>query len=71
MQQSNFHDHPTMRIDEMPVVETHIRDSGQAPGGLGEPGVPPVAPARCNAIFSLIGKRRGRLPIRAEELRGA
>ena len=60
-----------MRIDEMPVVETHILDSGQAPGGLGEPGVPPVAPALCNAIFALTGKRVRRLPIRAEELRGA
>ena len=64
MQQANFHDYPMMRINEMPVVETYILDSGEAPGGLGEPGVPPVAPALCNAIFALTGKRIRRLPIR-------
>ncbi|MGH7413112.1 MAG: molybdopterin cofactor-binding domain-containing protein [Candidatus Rokuibacteriota bacterium] len=71
VQQSNFHDYPMMRINEMPVVETHILDSGEAPGGLGEPGVPPVAPALCNAIFALTGKRIRRLPIRAEDLKRA
>jgi isoquinoline 1-oxidoreductase beta subunit len=71
VQQSNFHDYPMMRINEMPVVETFILDSGAAPGGLGEPGVPPVAPALCNAIFALTGKRVRTLPIRPEELRKA
>jgi isoquinoline 1-oxidoreductase beta subunit len=71
VQQSNFHNYPMMRIGEMPVVETHILDSGEAPGGLGEPGVPPVAPALCNAIFALTGKRVRSLPIRAELLRRA
>jgi isoquinoline 1-oxidoreductase beta subunit len=71
VQQSNFDTYPMMRINEMPLVETHILDSGEAPGGLGEPGVPPVAPALCNAIFALTGKRVRNLPIRAEELRGA
>jgi isoquinoline 1-oxidoreductase beta subunit len=60
-----------MRINEMPVVETYILDSGEAPGGLGEPGVPPVAPALCNALFALTGKRIRTLPIRTEELRKA
>jgi isoquinoline 1-oxidoreductase beta subunit len=60
-----------MRISEMPVVETHIVDSGEAPGGLGEPGVPPVAPALCNAIFALTGKRIRTLPIRPESLKRA
>ena len=60
-----------MRINEMPVVETHILDSGEAPGGLGEPGGPPVAPALCNAIFALTGKRIRRRPIRAEDLERA
>lgn len=60
-----------MRINEMPLVETHIPDSGERPGGLGEPGVPSVAPALCNAIFALTGKRVRNQPIRTEELRGA
>jgi isoquinoline 1-oxidoreductase beta subunit len=71
VQQSNFDNYPMMRINEMPTVETHILDSGEAPGGLGEPGVPPVAPALCNAIFALTGKRIRRLPIRVEELKRA
>jgi isoquinoline 1-oxidoreductase beta subunit len=71
VQQSNFHDYPMMRINEMPVVEAHILDSGEAAGGLGEPGVPPVAPALCNAIYALTGKRIRRLPIRPEDLKRA
>jgi isoquinoline 1-oxidoreductase beta subunit len=71
VQQSNFHDYPMMRIAEMPVVEVHILDSGEAPGGLGEPGVPPVAPALCNAIFVATSKRIRTLPIRAEDLKKA
>jgi isoquinoline 1-oxidoreductase subunit beta len=63
VQQSNFHDYPMLRIGEAPTVETIIVDSGQAPGGLGEPGVPPVAPAVTNAIFVLTGKRIRTLPI--------
>ena len=51
------HGYPMRRIDEMPVVEARIPDSGEAPGGLGKPGVPPVAPAPGNAIFALTGKR--------------
>jgi isoquinoline 1-oxidoreductase beta subunit len=71
VQQSNFHDYPMLRINEAPVVETHILDSGQPPGGLGEPGVPTVAPSICNAVYALTGKRIRRLPIRAEELKRA
>ncbi|HYB71594.1 MAG TPA: xanthine dehydrogenase family protein molybdopterin-binding subunit [Candidatus Bathyarchaeia archaeon] len=71
VQQSNFDSYPMLRINEMPTVEAHILDSGEAPGGLGEPGVPPVAPALCNAIFALTGKRIRRLPIRPEELKRA
>ena len=63
VQQSNFHDYPMLRIAEAPVVEVHIVDSAEAPGGLGEPGVPTVAPAVCNAIFALTGKRIRALPI--------
>ncbi|OGL12633.1 MAG: hypothetical protein A3I17_05045 [Candidatus Rokubacteria bacterium RIFCSPLOWO2_02_FULL_72_37] len=68
VQQSNFHDYPMLRIDGMPVVEVHILDSGAAPGGLGEPGVPTVAPAVCHAIFALAGRRVRRLPLTREGL---
>jgi isoquinoline 1-oxidoreductase beta subunit len=71
VQQSNFHDYPLLRISEAPPVEVHILESGEAPGGLGEPGVPTVAPAVCNAVYAATGKRIRRLPIRADELRRA
>jgi isoquinoline 1-oxidoreductase beta subunit len=61
--QSNFHDYKMLRIAEMPVVEVHILDSGEPAGGLGEPGVPSVAPAVTNAIFAATGKRIRTLPI--------
>jgi len=69
VQQSNFDDYPLLRIDEMPVVESYIVPSTEKMGGMGEPGVPPIAPALCNAIFSATGKRIRSLPIRTEELR--
>ena len=49
--------------------DVSILDSGEPAGGLGEPGVPMVAPAGCNAIFALTGKRVRRLPIRTDELK--
>ncbi|MCL7454784.1 MAG: xanthine dehydrogenase family protein molybdopterin-binding subunit [Anaerolineae bacterium] len=70
-EQSNFHDYPLLRMDEMPVVEVHIVPSDEDPSGIGEMGVPPIAPAVANAIFAATGKRLRRLPIRAEDLRGA
>jgi isoquinoline 1-oxidoreductase subunit beta len=69
VQQSNFHDYPILRINEMPAVEVHIVESTDKMGGVGEPGVPPVAPALANALFSLTGKRLRRLPIRVEDLK--
>ncbi|HET9386315.1 MAG TPA: xanthine dehydrogenase family protein molybdopterin-binding subunit [Gemmatimonadales bacterium] len=63
VQQGNFHDYPMPRIPEMPVVEVHIIQSTEAQGGIGEPSVPPTAPAVCNAIFSATGKRIRSLPI--------
>jgi len=52
-----------MRMDEMPRVEVHIVPSTEAPGGIGEPGLPPAAPAVINAIFAATGKRIRTLPI--------
>ena len=71
VQQSNFSDYPMLRINEMPVVEVHIMPSDAAAGGVGEPGVPPIAPAVCNAIFAGTGKRIRKLPIRAEDLKSS
>ena len=68
VQQSNFHDYPMLRIDEMPMVETHIVKSEDSMGGVGEPAVPPIAPAVANAIFAATGKRVRRLPINTSEL---
>jgi len=62
--QSNFHDHHLLRCHEMPAVETHIVESSEAPGGIGEPGVPPIAAAVANAVFAATGKRLRRLPLR-------
>jgi isoquinoline 1-oxidoreductase beta subunit len=64
VQQSNFHDYPVLRMNEMPVVEVHLAPGGDKPTGVGEPGVPPTAPAVANALFSLTGKRVRSLPIR-------
>jgi isoquinoline 1-oxidoreductase beta subunit len=61
--QSNFHNYPVLRLADMPVVETYIVASTDEPGGVGEPGTPPIAPAVCNAIFAATGKRIRTLPI--------
>ena len=55
--QSNYHDYQVLRLNEMPVVEVHIVPSSDKPGGIGEAGVPPTAPAVANAVFALTGQR--------------
>src|SRR5262249_52966918 len=69
VKQRNFHDYPMLRMNEMPAVEVHIVSSTQKMGGVGEPGVPSIAPAVANAIFAWTGKRIRRLPIRPEDLK--
>jgi isoquinoline 1-oxidoreductase beta subunit len=62
--QSNFHDYQPLRIHEMPAIEVHIVPSANPPTGIGEPGLPPIAPAVANAYFRLTGKKLHRLPFR-------
>jgi len=65
VQQSNFTDYQPLRINEMPSVEVHIVPSTAAPSGVGEPGLPPLAPAVANALRAVTGKPIRRLPIGA------
>jgi isoquinoline 1-oxidoreductase beta subunit len=70
VEQSNFHDCPMLRMDEMPVVEVHIVESDEDPTGIGEMAVPPIVPAVANAVFAATGKRIRKVPMRAGDLRG-
>jgi isoquinoline 1-oxidoreductase beta subunit len=64
IEQSNFHDYPLLRINETPRnIHVHLVESEAPPAGVGEPGVPPVAPAVANAIFAATGERRRELPL--------
>jgi isoquinoline 1-oxidoreductase subunit beta len=66
VQQGSFLDYPLLGMAEMPTVEVHIVPSQRAPGGVGEPGVPPIAPALANAVFAATGRRLRRLPLRLD-----
>jgi isoquinoline 1-oxidoreductase subunit beta len=70
MQESNFDDYPIWRLDEMPVIEVHISQTDYQPSGIGEMGVPPIAPAVANAVFAATGKRVRHIPIKPEDLKG-
>ena len=64
VKQQNFNDYRALRINECPVIEVDIIPSAEPPEGVGEPGVPPVAPAVANAIFAATGQRLRSLPLR-------
>jgi isoquinoline 1-oxidoreductase beta subunit len=69
IQQSNFHDYQVARINESPIdTRVHLIDSDAPPAGVGEPGVPPMPPAICNAVFAATGKRIRDLPLRKHQL---
>jgi isoquinoline 1-oxidoreductase beta subunit len=66
--EKNFDEYKMPRISDIPDIEVHIMENDERPGGVGEPGLPPLAPALCNAIFDLTGKRIRKLPFKMEEI---
>ncbi|KGO85523.1 xanthine dehydrogenase [Flavobacterium rivuli WB 3.3-2 = DSM 21788] len=68
VEQHNFYDYPMPRINEIPAIEVHIMENEADAGGVGEPGLPPLAPALTNAIFDLTGKRIRTLPFKLSEV---
>jgi len=69
VEQTNFHNYPVSRMTEAPrEINVHIVPSTELPAGVGEPGVPPVAPAICNALFAATGKRVRELPLKRQGL---
>ncbi|MDB5728331.1 MAG: iorB 2 [Noviherbaspirillum sp.] len=67
-QQSNFHDYPVLRMNEAPQVSVKVMQTDNPPGGIGEAGLPPVAPAIANAVATLTGKRLRSLPLLPEKV---
>ncbi len=66
--ESNFDDYQVIRMDETPEINVHIIKNQEFPGGVGEPGLPPIAPAVANAVFAASGKRIRKLPILPEDI---
>ena len=71
VEQSNFHDYPVLRINEMPVVAVHLVASTEQPGGIGEPVTATIGPSVANAVFNATGKRIRKMPMTADELNKA
>ena len=71
VEQGNFDTYQLLRINEAPVIEVHIVESSDPPGGMGEPGTSAIVPAVTNAIFAATGKRVRKLPIDAAQLKSA
>jgi isoquinoline 1-oxidoreductase beta subunit len=71
VEQGNFDSYPVLRIDEAPVVETHIVASSADPGGMGEPSTAGIAPAVANAVFAATGTRLRKLPLKPSGLKRA
>lgn len=71
VEQTNFHDYRVLRMNEMPVMETHIVPSAEDPTGIGEISTVVIAPAVLNAVHDATGKRIRQLPVRPEILKGA
>ena len=69
VEQSNFDNYRALRINEIPAIDIHIIDSGEAPGGMGEPGTCAVPPAITNAIFAATGVRLRKLSIDTSKLK--
>ena len=71
VEQSNFHDYPVLRMNEMPVVDVHLVTSSEAPGGIGEPVTATVGPSVANALFNATGKRIRKMPMTTDALKSA
>jgi isoquinoline 1-oxidoreductase beta subunit len=71
VEQGNFDTYPLVRLSAAPKIEVHIVASNEAPGGVGEPGVPPIAPAVANALFALSGARIRTLPMTPDRVKTA
>jgi len=71
VEQGNFDSYPLVRMEATPLVEVHIVPSDEPPGGAGEPGVPPIAPAVANALFAATGTRVRSLPLTPEKVKAA